>query len=333
MNTDNLHFANPEYFYLLLVLIPVAVWYYYKINDSHASLRLSSLRTFATIPVSKTTYIRYLPYVIKVFIIILLVTALARPQSTTSMENATKEGIDIVLAMDISSSMLAMDFEPNRMEASKDVAQKFIAARKNDRIGLVLFSGESFTQCPLTADHTTLINLLQQTRQGVLADGTAIGLGLTNAVARLKDSETKSKVIILLTDGVNNTGNIAPLTGADIAATYGIRVYTIGVGKNGYATMPVTNPFGGIDYQDVEVQIDESTLTEISNRTEGKYFRATDNFELLEIYKEIDRLEKTRMEVETINKSNDEFQLFALIAMLLIILNFILRFTVLRTIP
>lgn len=333
MRVGIIHFANPEYFFLLLVLIPIFLWYYFKQKKSRATLKVSNLDDFTEAPKTLKVRLRVLPYILRVLTVITLILVIAQPQSLRSWENAIKEGIDIVIAMDISSSMLAMDFKPNRLEASKNVATEFISGRKNDRIGLVLFSSESFTQCPVTSDHATLINLMAQVKQGIIQDGTAIGLGLTNAVARLKDSDAKSRVVILLTDGVNNTGNVAPLTAADIAVTYGIRVYTIGVGRNGFAPVPVKDPWGGVDYQNVEVQIDEATLKKISEKTDGKYFRATDNMELKEIYSEIDKLEKSKIEVEKYSKKREEFTAFVVIAGIFLLLELLLRITILRNIP
>jgi Ca-activated chloride channel family protein len=262
----------------------------------------------------------------------LLILALARPQSTNNWEDTSTEGIDIVLALDISGSMMAMDFEPNRFEASKNVAVEFISGRRNDRIGVVVFSGESYTQCPLTTDHAILVNLIQELQQGLIEDGTAIGVGLANAINRLKDSKAVSKVIILLTDGVNNMGSIDPLTAAQIAKKFGIRVYTVGVGKNGYAPYPVQTMFG-VQYQNMEVQIDEKILQEISRLTGGKYFRATNNKTLVQVYKEIDKLEKSKIEVKKFSNKNDEFLPLVIVAFLLLLLGILIRTLILRTIP
>jgi len=258
--------------------------------------------------------------------------ALARPQSSNSWQNVTTEGIDIVIALDISSSMLAMDFQPNRLEAAKDVATKFISGRPNDKIGLVVFSGESFTQCPLTTDHATVINLFRNIETGMIEDGTAIGNGLATAVSRLKESTAISRVVILLTDGDNNRGEIAPVTAAELAKTYGIRVYTVGVGTMGTAPYPVQTPFG-VQVRDMEVKIDEPTLQKIASTTDGKYFRATDNNSLAEIYKEIDKLEKSKMEVHEFSKKEEQYLKFALAGALLLLLGLFLKTTIFRNIP
>ena len=256
-------FANPSYLYLLLLLIPIIGWYIWKLRKSQASLQVSSSQAF-DMPgtTSFKVYLRHLPFVLRMLAIALLIVILARPQSTNSWQNSTSEGIDIVLAMDISSSMLAEDLKPNRLEAAKDVAASFINGRPNDNVGLVLFAAESFTQCPLTTDHTVLLNLFKDIQCGMIQDGTAIGLGLANSVSRIKDSQAKSKVIILLTDGVNNAGEIAPVTAAEIAKTFGIRVYTIGVGTKGQAPYPFQTAFG-VQYQNIPVEIDEPTLKQI----------------------------------------------------------------------
>ena len=247
-------FANPTYLYLLLLLIPLIGWYIYKLSKSQASLQVSSSEAFQQVSSSWKIHLRHLPFVLRVLVIALLILVLARPQSTNSWQNSTTEGIDIMLAMDISTSMLAQDLKPDRLEAAKDVAASFINGRHNDNIGLVVFAGESFTQCPLTIDHTVLLNLFKDIHPGVIQDGTAIGLGLANAINRIKDSQAKSKVIILLTDGVNNAGEIAPVTAAEIAKTFGVRVYTIGVGTEGEAPYPIQTAFG-IQYQSIKVDL------------------------------------------------------------------------------
>jgi Ca-activated chloride channel family protein len=326
-------FANPKYLYLLLVLIPMIAWYIYKINRSHASLQVSSTEAFDAPVVSKwKTWLRHFPFVLRVLAVATLIFILARPQSTDSWQNTSTEGIDIVMAMDISSSMLAQDLKPNRLEASKDVASAFINGRPNDNIGLVVFAAESFTQCPLTTDHTVLLNLFKDVQPGIIEDGTAIGLGLANAVSRIKDSQAKSKVIILLTDGVNNTGEIAPVTAAEIAKTFGIRVYTIGVGTNGTAPYPFQTAYG-IQYQNIPVDIDEPTLKQIASTTGGQYFRAIDNESLKEIYSEIDKMEKTKISVQEYSKKQEEYKNLALLLFAFLMLEILLRNSVLRTIP
>lgn len=327
-------FANPTYLYLLLLLIPLIGWYIYKLRKSQASLQVSSSEAFDLPQASSwKVYLRHLPFVLRMAAIALLIIVLARPQSTNRWENSSTEGIDIMLALDISGSMLAEDFKPNRLEAAKDVAASFINGRPTDNIGLVVFGGESFTQCPLTTDHTVLLNLFKDIYIGMIDDnGTAIGLGLANAVSRIKDSEAVSKVIILLTDGVNNQGEIAPVTAADIARTFGIRVYTIGVGTQGMAPYPFQTPFG-VQYRDVPVEIDEPALKQIAATTGGQYFRATDNASLKQIYAEIDQLEKTKISVQQFSKKQEEYKFWALLVFALLLIEILLRNTLLRNIP
>lgn len=329
---DHITFAHPKVFYGALLLIPYIVWYFLKRNQMSASLKISSTKSLGQLPKSWKYYGRHLVPILNISTILLLLACLARPQSFKSWENSQTKGIDIVIAMDVSSSMLAQDFTPNRLEAAKEVAQKFIAGRHNDRIGLVVFSGESFTQCPLTTDYATLQNLFQNIKSGMIEDGTAIGSGLATAVSRLKESKAKSKVVILLTDGANNRGEISPVTAAEIAKTFGIRVYTIGVGKNGMAPYPFNTPFG-MQIQQVPVKIDEETLTEIANKTSGSYFRATGNESLKQVYQEIDKLEKSKIEVKKFSKKNEEFGRFGLGALLLLLLSILLRNTIFRNIP
>lgn len=326
-------FANPTYLYLLLLLIPMIGWYIWKLCKSQASLQVSSSEAFdAPGATSWKVYLRHVPFVLRVAAVAVLIIILARPQSTNSWQNTSTEGIDIVMAMDISSSMLAQDLKPNRLEASKDVAASFINGRPNDNIGLVVFAAESFTQCPLTTDHTVLLNLFKDIQPGIIQDGTAIGLGLANAVSRIKDSQARSKVIILLTDGVNNAGEIAPVTAAEIAKTFGIRVYAIGVGTRGKAPFPFQTAFG-IQYQDVDVDIDEPTLKQIAATTGGQYFRATDNASLKEIYSEIDKMEKTKISVQQYSKKQEEYKNWALLLFALLLVEILLRNTLLRNIP
>ena len=326
-------FANPTYLYLLLLLVPLIGWYIYKLHKSQASLQVSSSEAFQLPGTSSwKVYMRHLPFVLRMLAIALLIVVLARPQSTNSWQNSSTEGIDIVMAMDISTSMLAEDLKPNRLEAAKDVAASFINGRQNDNIGLVVFAAESFTQCPLTIDHGVLLNLFKDIQPGIIQDGTAIGLGLANAVSRIKDSQAKSKVIILLTDGVNNTGEIAPVTAAEIAKTFGIRVYTIGVGTQGEAPYPIPTAFG-VQYQNVPVEIDEQVLKQIASTTGGQNFRATDNSSLKEIYSEIDQLEKTKISVQEFSKKQEEYKNWALLVFALLLIEVLLRNTVLRNIP
>lgn len=329
---NNITFANPEYFFLLLLIPLLLFWQWWKQRQRFLELRVPTTSVFQKMPITWRQRLRHLPTVLRVLALLLLTIALARPQSTSEGERVTTEGIDIVLVMDISGSMLAEDFRPNRIEAAKSVAQEFIDGRPNDRIGLVVFAGESFTQCPLTIDHDVLQNLLQEIKSGMIEDGTAIGMGLATSVSRLKDSNAKSRVVILLTDGVNNRGFIDPLTAAGIAQEFGIRVYTIGVGTVGMAPYPVRTPFG-IQYQNVPVEIDEELLQNIADMTGGKYFRATDNRKLRAIYNEIDRLEKTKIEVTQFRRYKEEFYPLALFAGVFLFLEILAGQTFLRTIP
>ena len=326
-------FANPTYLYLLLLLIPLIGWYIYKLSKSQASMQVSSSEVFQ-LPEARSwkIYLRHVPFLLRMVLIALLIVVLARPQSTNSWQNSSTEGIDIMLAMDISSSMLAQDLKPNRLEAAKDVAASFINGRQNDNIGLVVFAAESFTQCPLTTDHTVLLNLFKDIQPGIIQDGTSIGLGLANAVSRIKDSQAKSKVIILLTDGVNNAGEIAPVTASEIAKTFGVRVYTIGVGTQGEAPYPFQTAFG-IQDQNVPVEIDEPTLKQIAATTGGQYFRATDNASLKAIYEEIDQMEKTKISVQEFSKKQEEYMQWALLVLLLLLVEVLLKNTLLRNIP
>jgi Ca-activated chloride channel family protein len=328
----NLVFVNRGMLFLLLLLIPAIVWYVMKFIKSNPSVTYSNIHAFDKIKPSYKNFLMHAMFALRMAAVALIILALARPQSTNKWKNVTSEGIDIVIALDISGSMLAEDFKPNRIEAAKDVAAEFINGRPDDRIGLVIFSAESFTQCPLTTDHAVLLNLFRGIRSGMIEDGTAIGLGLANAVNRLKDSKSMSKVVILLTDGVNNQGSIAPLTAAEIAKVFKIRVYTIGIGTNGVAPYPVQTPFG-TQYQDMEVQIDEAMLKQISQMTDAKYFRATNNQKLREIYKEIDKMEKSRVEVREYKKHHDEFFIFGLVALILLLVDILTRNTLLKTIP
>ncbi len=325
-------YANPEMFYLLLALLPIIAWYILRQKKSGASLQVSTIRNLEAVPKNWKYYFRHLVFALNIAVMTLLVIVLARPQSSENWENVSTEGIDIVMAVDVSTSMLARDLRPDRLEAAKDVASSFIAGRPYDRIGLVVFAGESFTQCPLTTDHPVVTNLLRETATGVLQDGTAIGNGLATAVNRLKESEAISKVIILLTDGENNAGEIPPITAAEIAKTFGIRVYTIGVGTIGTAPYPMQTPFG-IQVQNIPVKIDEESLQSIAGLTGGKYFRATSNDKLKQIYEEIDALEKSKIEVKEFSKKQEEFQPFAIFAALLLIAGILLKVTIFRNIP
>ncbi len=329
---NDITFKNPELFYLLLFLLPMVAWYLFRYRKNNASIRISGTSALSKAPVTLTHYLRHLPFLLQLTAIALFIVVLARPQSSTSWENVTTEGIDMVVALDISTSMLAMDFSPNRLEAAKKVAMEFISGREHDRMGLVVFAGEAFTQCPLTTDRAVLLNLFKDIRTGLIEDGTAIGNGLATAVARLRDSQALSRVIILLTDGENNRGEVAPLTAAEIAKTYGIRVYTIGVGSIGTAPYPVQTPFG-TQVQNMEVKIDEEMLRQISAITEGRYFRATSNMKLAEIYQEIDQLEKSRIDIKEYSRRSEEFMPFALAGLLILLLALFLKITLFRNIP
>jgi len=329
---DEFTYKNPEFFYLLLLIIPMAVWYVFRHKRNTASIQVSSTAAIFKAPKTLKHYLRHLVFVFLALAIAFFVVVLARPQSSSSWENVTTEGIDIVIALDISSSMLARDFSPNRLEAAKDVAMRFISGRPHDRIGLVVFAGEAFTQCPLTTDRAVLLNMFKDIKVFMIEDGTAIGNGLATAVARIKDSDAISRVIILLTDGENNRGEIAPLTAAEIAKTFGVRVYTVGVGSIGTAPYPVNTPYG-IQMQNIEVRIDEEVLTQIAAITDGKYFRATNNTRLEEIYKEIDALEKSKIEVTEFSRKSEEFLPFAIAGFISLIMSLLLRITIFRSIP
>jgi len=325
-------FANIEYLFLLLLLIPYIVWYIMKRRNNEATLQISDARVYVHTPKSYKNYLLHVPFMLRIIALALIIVVLARPQTTNSWQNSEIEGIDIMMAIDVSTSMLAEDLKPNRLEAAKDVAAEFINGRPNDNIGITLFAGESFTQCPLTVDHAVLLNLFQGIKCGIIEDGTAVGMGIANAVTRLKDSKAKSKVIILLTDGTNNKGDISPLTAAEIAKSFGIRVYTIGVGTNGMAPYPY--PVGNtVQYVNMPVEIDEKTLTQIAATTEGNYFRATSNSKLKEVYEEIDKLEKTKLNVKEYSKRQEEYRWFALAAFLCVLLEVLLRNSILKKIP
>lgn len=329
MFTD-ITFANPNCLYLLLLLIPLMGWYIYKLRKMNASLSISSTSMFANIAPSWKVYLRHITFAIRVIALASLVIVLARPQSINSSETSKTEGIDIVMALDVSTSMLAEDLKPNRLMASKQVASEFVNDRPNDKIGLVIFAGEAFTQCPLTTDHTVLLNLINDVRTGMIQDGTAIGLGLATAVNRLKDSDSRSRVIILLTDGSNNAGNITPIDAAEFAKEYGIRVYTIGVGSRGPST--IVDPATGARMQ-INADIDEKILSQIATLTHGEYFRATDNTSLKTIYDQIDEMEKRFVSVNKVTRRKELFFPYALLALCLAGVELILRRTIFRPIP
>lgn len=324
-------FSSPGYLFLLLLLIPVVFWYVWEMHKSDASLQVGDTNAFRKQKKTTRLYLLHIPFALRCAAIVLLTICLARPQLTNRWSKESTEGIDIMMALDISGTMQAEDLRPNRLEAAKQVATEFINDRPNDNIGLVVFAGESFTQCPLTTDHAVLINLFHAVRFGMIDDGTAIGLGLANAVNRMKDSPTKSKVIILLTDGSNNCGDIDPQTAAEIAKTFGIRVYAIGVGSKGEARVPYQTPIG-IQYTTISGQFDEVTLRNIAQATGGEYFRATDNATLKSVYQEIDQLEKTKIRVREYSKRSENFEPYLWAAILCLLLDILLRFFVLRTV-
>lgn len=332
MKLFGFHFANPEFFWLLILVPLLVLWYLLNNKKINVPIKFSTIEGFRRTKPSLRVKFLHLPFGLRVFGIILIIIALARPQSSSSEKQIETEGIDIVIALDISGSMLAEDFKPNRLEAAKKITEKFIDERQNDRIGLVIFSAKSFTQCPITIDHTVLKNLLKQIKSGLIEDGTAIGMGLATAVDRLKDSKAKSRVIILLTDGINNTGIISPLTASEMAKAFGIRVYTIGVGTLGKAPYPFQTPFG-IQYMNVDVEIDEALLKDIAQSTGGKYFRATNNKALESIYNEIDRMEKTKIKQTVFTTFTEEFFPFLLIGTIAIFLELLLRTFVFKKLP
>jgi len=319
-------YANPKLLYLLLLIPALVGWYIYRLHKSRAAVIISTAKHLGNTHKSVKAYLRHLPFALRMFALALAIIALARPQSTNIQRNVTTEGIDIVLSLDVSGSMLARDFKPDRLEAAKSLGINFISGRANDRIGLVIFAGESFTLCPLTTDRATLINQFKAVDIGVLEDGTAIGSGLATAISRLKDSDAKSKVIILLTDGINNRGEIAPMTAAEMAKTFGIKVYTIGVGTYGTAPYPVQTPFG-TRYQDMQVEIDEDLLKGIAQMTGGEYFRATNNKALEQVYQKIDQLEKSKIEVNEYAKREEKYRGWLFAAFILLLLEFVLRRT------
>ena len=332
-----MEFVNKEYFLLLLLLIPYLIWYLLYRKSSEPTMRMSDTLAYQYAPKSLRVRLMWLPMMLRIIVFVLVVVILARPQTHNNWGSRTVEGIDIMLAMDVSTSMLAEDLKPNRIEAAKSVASEFISGRPDDNIGLTIFAGEAFTQCPMTTDHTSLINLLQNVRtdiaaRGLIEDGTAIGMGLANAVGRLKDSKTKSKVVILLTDGSNNRGDISPLTAANIAKSLGIRVYTIAIGSKTMAPYPM-QVGGTVQYVNMRADVDVKTLSEIASTADGQFYRATNTAELKKIYKDIDKLEKTKMDVKKFSKRYDVYQPFAIVALVVFLLEILLRLTVFRRIP
>jgi Ca-activated chloride channel family protein len=327
-----MEFLHPGYLYLLLLLIPLIAWYVMRLSKTQASFKLASATAFEGMKPDFRVYMRHFPFLLRLISIALVIIVIARPQAVSSWEETESQGIDIVMALDVSGSMLSQDLKPDRLQAAKKVAAEFITDRVNDNIGLVIFAGESFTQCPLTTDHKVLLNLLNEINFGMIEDGTAIGLGLATSVNRLRESDSESRVVILLTDGTNNSGQIAPLTAADLARSYGIRVYTVGVGTKGMAPTPVNTPYG-VRMQNMPVDIDEKTLTEIAAMTGGQYFRAQDTDGLRQVYDEIDEMEKYLISVQNVTRHQELFLPFALLAMGLILLELLLRRSWLRNIP
>ncbi len=328
-----MHFAHPNFLWTLLVLVPITVWYVLKQKDSHATMALSTSQAFAAIPRSWKQYLRHLLFVLRIITLACLIIIMARPQERDSWRTTSTEGTDIVLALDVSSSMLARDFDPDRFNAAKEVAARFISGRESDNIGIVIFAGESLTGVPMTVDRAQLLQYLQNLEMNVLEDGTAIGDGIATSLNRLKEGKAKSKSIILLTDGSNNTGVVAPLTAAEVAKELGVKIYTIGIGTNGNAPYPMRTLTGRIEFQPQPVVIDENTLRTIADNTGGKYFRATGNRVLEEVFTEIDALEKTQMDVRHFSHTEDNYALWAWIALACFILEFVLRHTILRSIP
>ena len=326
-------FEYPRLLWLLVIPALLVLHYIYlELAERHPHLRVSTSVPWMASGRSFMAMIRLVPFILRIFALSMIIVAIARPRSSEEMERVDTEGIDIILALDVSTSMLARDLTPDRISASKDIAIEFIAQRPTDRMGIVVFAGESFTQCPLTTDRATLINLMKDVQTDLIEDGTAIGNGLATAVARMKDSDAKSRVVILLTDGVNNRGEISPQMAAEIAKTYGVRVYTIGVGKEGMAPYPVMTPWG-VEVQNVKVEIDEALLAEIAESTGGRYFRATDNTKLAEIYSEINKMEKARTTVDSFPIYKELFGKYALLALLAILLELVFNWFIIRRLP
>lgn len=321
----NIVFENGWFLWFLLVVPLLLAYYIYRQSKAHASLKLSTAGLLMNSQRTFRHYLRHILFALRLIVISLVIIVISRPQNVDRWQSSTTEGIDIILALDVSGSMLARDFSPDRLEAAKNVATEFISGRPYDRIGLTVFSGESFTQCPLTTDHAVLINLMREVKSGIIEDGTAIGVGLATAINRIKDSDAVSKVIILLTDGINNRGSIDPLTAAEIARTFGVRVYTIGVGSMGYADYPVQTPFG-LRYQKMQVEIDEALLRKVADLTGGRYFRAVDNTSLQQVYSEIDKLEKSKIETREHSRREEVFWPWAAAAALILALELLLRY-------
>jgi len=329
---NEITFAYPWILYFLLIIPLMIAWYVFRGMRVQSSVKYSSLNIFKDVPSTLREKLRHIPFTVRLIAIGLLIIALARPQSFTSGENVTTEGIDIAMVLDISGSMLAEDLKPNRLEGAKKVIDDFVEGRISDRIGLVIFAREAFTQCPLTIDYNVLRNLLLEIRSGMIEDGTAIGNAIANGINRLKDSDAKSRIIILVTDGVNNAGEVDPISAAEMAKAFDIRIYTIGVGTRGEAPYPVQTPFG-TRYQMVPVEIDEAVLQKISSLTDGQYFRATNNTALREIYNKIDKLEKTKIEITSYRNASEKYHSWLWGGLLLLLVELGLSRTILRKIP
>ena len=328
-----MRFANPYLLWLLTLLVPMIAYYIYRTLQGGAAIRISTVEGVRHAPRTLRYYLRHMPFVLRMAAFALMTIALARPQGVEEQSRTNAEGIDIMLSIDISGSMLARDFKPDRITAAKEVAASFVADRVGDRIGLAVFAGEAFTQSPLTTDKSSLQTLLARIRSGVIEDGTAIGNGLATAINRLRESDSKSKVVILLTDGVNNRGEIGPLMAADIAADMGIKVYTVGVGTRGKAPYPVVDMFGNVSYQMMPVEIDEKTLEEIASRTGGRYFRATDKEKLHHIYDEINELEKSKVEITDLTLYHENWLMLLVAALALLLVEFMMSHILLKRIP
>lgn len=328
----NVTFAYSWVIYFLLIIPVLILWYLWQGRKKQSSIAYSSVKIFDKVPSTTRVKLRHLPFILRMIALGFLIIALARPQNFTAGQNVNAEGIDISMVLDISGSMLAEDFKPNRLEAAKNVIDNFVQARTTDRIGLVIFSREAFTQCPLTIDYSVLRNLLSDIKTGMIEDGTAIGNGIANGINRLKDSDAESKVLILLTDGVNNAGEVDPISAAEIAATFGIRIYTIGVGTRGEAPYPVQTPFG-TRYQMMPVEIDEAILKKIAELTGGEYFRATNNRALQDIYTRIDKMEKTKIEITSFRNAKELFAPWLLAGFILLLLELLASKTILRKLP
>ena len=327
-------FANPHFLWLFLLYIPIILWYVKKLRVAEATLKVSTLLPFDKLGTSWKAYLRYILFAVRLLALGFLIIILCRPQTYDRWSTSETEGTDIMIALDVSTSMIARDFKPDRFEAAKDVASQFISGRESDNIGMVIFAGESFTLVPMTTDKTVLLNYIQDVNINMLVDGTAIGDGIATAINRIKNGKAKSKSIILLTDGSNNTGVVAPLTAAEIAKNLGIKIYTIGVGKNGEAEYPVgINFYGKMEYQLMPVVIDEATLRSIAQMTGGKYYRATSKNVLKEVFQDIDQLEKTQLDVRNFTHTEDDYMKWAILLLIFIIMDFVARYTILRHIP